>query len=145
MKTNLKSLSLAMGTTIAMLMASSAMAQVYPMGNNSYNSQGMTPGGMPVNTVINIVPASSNTHGIIVQNCSETVWGSTWGANTLVIASPTQPTPLATGNIVLFSVLVPPITVATLPHPVYVPAGNGLWAYTSGTGGSIYCNYDFSN
>lgn len=146
MKNNaLKSLGAILITAAIATMTTPASAQMYPMGNNSYNSQGQTPGGMPVNTVINIFPASANTHGAVIQSCNVTVWGSSWGPNTLVIASPTQPNPLSTGNIVLFSVLTPPVTQATLPHPVYIPAGNGLWGYTSGTGGSIYCNYDFLN
>ncbi|RDU98395.1 hypothetical protein DWV00_13910 [Trinickia dinghuensis] len=112
------------------------------MGTHSYNNG--TNGTMQTNTVVSIFAASANTNGAIVQSCSETIWGTTWGLNTLVIASPTQPTPFVTGNIVLFSVLVPPISSATLSHPVYIPAGNGLWGYTTGSG-SIYCNYDFLN
>jgi hypothetical protein len=137
-KNKLRSLGAALVAAVAVI-STSASAQVSPVGTHYYNNG--TNGSLPANTVVQIFSATDNAHGAIVQTCAETIWGSSWGLNTLVIASPTQPTPFVTGNIVLFSVLVPPISSAQLPHPVYIPAGNGLWGYTSGQG-SIYCNYD---
>ncbi|MGG1945582.1 hypothetical protein AB1286_12300 [Trinickia sp. NRRL B-1857] len=137
-KDKLKALGVALITAAAFI-SSSASAELSPVGSRYYNNS--TSYSMPTNTVIQIFSASDNAHGAVIQSCAETIWGSSWGLNTLVIASPTQPTPFVTGNIVLFSVLVPPISSSHLPHPVYIPAGMGLWGYTSGQG-SIYCNYD---
>ncbi|MGG1945583.1 hypothetical protein AB1286_12305 [Trinickia sp. NRRL B-1857] len=140
MKSNkLKALGLGLIAAVAVT-ATSATAQVSPVGTHYYNNG--TSGTMQTNTVVPIFSASDNAHGAIVQTCAETIYGSSWGLNTLVIASATQPTPFKTGNIVLFSVLVPPISSSQLTQPVYIPAGQGLWGYTSGQG-SIYCNYDF--
>ncbi|WP_147297896.1 hypothetical protein [Trinickia dinghuensis] len=114
-------------------------ADPVPMGSFNFNSSNFAS-----NTLIQIVAPSTNVHGVYLRTCAVTVFGSTAGANTIVISAPSAPTPFQSGNIILFSVLSPPWSFNDLKYPILVPAGNGVWAYTS-LNGSVFCNYDVLN
>lgn len=121
-------------------MSSAAMAtDPVPMGSFSFNSSNFSS-----NTMVQIISPSTNVHGVYLRTCAVTVFGSTAGANTIVISAPSVPTPFQTGNIILFSVLTPPWSFNDIKYPILVPAGNGVWAYTN-LNGSVFCNYDVLN
>jgi hypothetical protein len=136
-----KSITTLLMTVFATLcgVSTTVMADPVPMGSFSYNASNFTP-----NTLVQIVSPSTNVHGVNLRTCAVTVFGSTAGANTIVVSAPSAPTPFQSGNIILFSVLTPPWSFNDIKYPIYVPAGNGIWAYTN-LNGSVFCNYDVLN
>jgi hypothetical protein len=99
---------------------------VAPMGNQ-FLAVACSPGD-----VLNLVPAASNTAGLYIRTMQVTSYGGDEGGGIYIYADTSAPgTPVPdVSKRIIFNLQSGQniIQGASIPYPLFVPAGNGLWA-----------------
>jgi hypothetical protein len=97
------------------------------------------------NVIETVVPPSINLNGIIIRTMTITVGAGSIAEASQVwadTAAPTAPNDFSKRIILNAGASANSLANATMPYPIYLYPGQGLWAVTAGAAGFLFITYD---